>query len=327
MSADSDEINRKAADWAAKREFRPLSAAEQAEFDAWLKADVRHLGAFGRSVAALVRLKDAYSAVPGAPAAALPPSRPLWSRRRMVLAGSMAASVALVLGVAPRFWRPERKQEFSTSIGQVREILLSDRSVVTLNTASRISVNFTSELREIHLLEGEAHFDVAKNKARPFVVWAGDTSVRAVGTSFTVSVLPKQPTQILVKEGVVEVKRAGLVPSSPLRAGANTKVIAPAQSAIVAAAVPQTSLARYTAWQYGRVAFEDEMLKDAAAEFARYSEVRITVDPDVADKRITGIFVSSDPVGFAKATASALDLDVEVGAKEVRIFNRGDTSR
>jgi transmembrane sensor len=323
MSADSDEIDRKAADWAAKREFRTLSAEENAAFEAWLKADTRHLGAFGRAVAALVRLKDAYSAAPEGTVAI---RQPVWSRRGFVLAGSMAACIAVVT-VGTQLWkRGAHREEYATSIGQVREIVLADRSIVTLNTNSKIAVEFTEDARTIHLLEGEAHFDVAKNKQRPFVVWAGATSVRAVGTSFTVSVLPQHPTEILVKEGVVEVKRAD-AQVSPVRAGANTKVIAAPKSDIVIAPVPQETLVRYTAWQSGRVAFEDETLADAAAEFARYSEVRITVDDDVANKRITGMFVSSDPIGFAKATASALDLDVEVGAKQVRIFNRSEMSR
>lgn len=326
MSADSDEIDRKAADWAAKREFRQLAPEEQSEFETWLKADPRHLGAFGRAVAALVRLKDAYGAAPQE-LTKVPVNRPVWSRRNMVLAGGMAAGLAIVIGAGQKFWRSEHEETFATSIGQMREIVLADRSIVTLNTASRITVRFTRDAREIHLLEGEAHFEVAKNKQRPFIVWAGTTSVRAVGTSFTVSMLPKRPTQILVKEGVVEVKRADARPSPPIRAGANTKILAPADSAIVAAPVREDRLAHYAAWQSGRVAFEDETLQSAADEFARYSEVRISVDPAVAGRRITGIFVSSDPIGFAKATASALDLNVEVGAKEVRIFDRSDPKR
>jgi transmembrane sensor len=75
------------------------------------------------------------------------------------------------------------------------------------------------------------------------------------------------------------------------------------------------------AWQYGRIALDNETLQDAATEFARYSGVRIVVDPAVANRTVTGMFASDDPVGFAKAAASVLKLHVEVNDETVRIFS------
>ena len=237
----------------------------------------------------------------------------------MVMAGGAAATIAAGVGIGTiRDGVPE--QTFSTQIGQVREVVLSDGSMVFLNTASEISVRFTDQARNINLLRGEALFDVAKNKHRPFIVSAGDTRVRAVGTSFTVSRLPRKPVQVLVKEGVVELQRTS-EPEEPLvRASANIQAIAAIDAPIVTVAMPEEKLARDLEWQYGRIALDDETLTDAAAEFARYSEVRIKVDPAVSNRTVTGLFASNDPVGFAKAATSVLKLRMEVKDNEVRIF-------
>ena len=57
MSSTNHEIDSVAADWVARRDLQGLSAEEQAEFEAWLAADVRHLGAYGRAEAVLARLE------------------------------------------------------------------------------------------------------------------------------------------------------------------------------------------------------------------------------------------------------------------------------
>src|SRR5207302_9320325 len=99
------------------------------------------------------------------------------------------------------------------------------------------------------LLEGEGLFDVAKNKKRPFIVMAGDTQVRAVGTSFTVKLLPQQPVQVLVREGVVEIKRPEVPQAPPVRLAANTMAIAPPQAPISTEPVPRIQVTRDLAWR------------------------------------------------------------------------------
>jgi transmembrane sensor len=224
------------------------------------------------------------------------------------------------VGIALVRNRIQHETSFSTRIGQMREVVLSDGSVVSLNTNSEILVRFTNEARNINLLRGEALFDVAKNRHRSFIVSAGDTRVRAVGTSFTVSRLPRKPIQVLVREGVVELKRTDALEAMPVRAGANIRAIASPGAPIVTVAMPEEKLARDLAWQRGNIALDNQTLADAADEFARYSEVRIVIDPGVSNKTVTGLFASNDPVGFARATASVLKLQMEVRGSEVRIF-------
>ena len=371
MSQVTDEIDERAAVWAARVAGGDLTPDEEACFEAWRAADIRHIGAFARAQAILLRLDRLRAvgagalrasipempatladtsaatlsvAAPETPSSAgqltdksgaavhdMPPAStgsPKWTRRRIMLNGSAAASVAAagIVGAA-MIWNDRSRtsvaappvEYFSTRMGETRSARLVDGSVVTLNTNSKISVSYTESARNIRLDQGEALFNVAKNKKRPFIVTASDTVVRAVGTSFTVRFLPQRPVQILVQEGVVEVAHKGVRGSRPIRATAETQAVVAANAPIVVRAVPHPQVERNLAWQFGRIAFENETLADAAVEFARYSETKITVDPAVAKRTITGLFASNDPVGFAKAAASVLDLHVEVESKEVWI--------
>jgi transmembrane sensor len=321
MSSTNHDIDSVAADWAARRDLGGLSAREQAAFDTWLHADVRHLGAYGRAEAVLCRV-ERLNALARKPGRYDGPGQPAWNRRRVLLAGggAAAAGVTVAAGLSwPR--RGADEETIATQIGQMREVVLPDGSIMSVNTNSAISVRFTNDARNIDLLKGEALFDVVKDKSRPFVVSAGDTSVRAVGTSFTVSRLPRQPIQVLVKEGVVELQRPGVPEAMPVRASANVQAIASPGAPIVTVAMPQEQLVRDLEWRHGRIALDNETLADAAAEFARYSEVHIVVDPAVSDRTVTGLFASNDPVGFAKAAVSVLKLQMEVKGNEVIIFN------
>ncbi|HKU64292.1 MAG TPA: FecR domain-containing protein [Rhizomicrobium sp.] len=321
MSSANQEIDNQAADWAARRDLREQSVEEEAKFEAWLAADSRHLGAYGRAEAVLCRLERLNRAASDPSENESPTSR-IWNRRHAMMAGGAAASLLAVLGVAFRFGNNAQQEILATEIGQMKEIVLKDGSIVSLNTDTRIQVQFTKDARNIRILQGEALFDVAKNKLRPFIVTAGDTQVRAVGTSFAVSMLPQRPVEVWVKEGVVELHRSdeALPMRKTIRAKANIKAVSQAGAPIVTVTVAEEKLARNLAWQSGRIALDDQPLEDAAKEFARYSEVRITVDPAVASKTVTGLFASNDPIGFAKAAAGVLKLQWEVRDNEVRIF-------
>jgi transmembrane sensor len=216
-------------------------------------------------------------------------------------------------------WSWLGEERYSTRIGETKEAVLSDGSVVTLNTNSQVLVKYSKATREIRLVQGEALFDVAKNKRRPFIVSAGDTQVRAVGTSFTVRMLPGQPVQVLVREGLVEIKRPDVPQAPPVRIAANSVALAPPQAPISTQSVPRIQVARGLAWREGHIAFDNEPLADAAREFARYSDIEIRVAPELENQTITGLYLSNDPVGFAKAVAISLNLRADVVGHEVRL--------
>lgn len=105
----------------------------------------------------------------------------------------------------------EEKQERviveSNNDNKVRRILLSDSSIVQLFKGSSISYNtsFNQEKRDIQL-SGKAIFIVAKNKLKPFVVYAGDISTRVLGTRFMINTLEQSKVHVKLFEGKILIR-------------------------------------------------------------------------------------------------------------------------
>jgi transmembrane sensor len=312
------EIDHVAASWAARR-CNGFSADDAAALDAWLQADPRHLGAYMKAEAVLARLDQAGTVGAQALRQADAPADPMRAKRRAVLMGAAAACVAAAVTGTAAVRHLLAEEAYATNIGEAKEIALSDGSLVTLNTNTRITVRYTKALRQIMLLQGEALFDVAKNARRPFIVLAHDTQVRAVGTSFTVKLLPQQVVQVLVREGVIEIRRPDVPEAPPVRLAANNMALAPVKAPISTAPMPNLQVSRNLAWRQGRIDFDNETLADAAREFGRYSDIQIRMAPGLEGQTVTGLFVSTDPVGFARAAALSLNLRVDVGTREVTI--------
>ena len=318
------QIDAEAAGWAARLDRGPLSAEDEAALQAWLDGDARSLGAFGRVRALALSSERARALGPDFDPASFESAAPADSkyvprRRVMQVGGAIAAATLISAGGAWQFLRPRGR--FVTGKGETKVVALKDGSVVTLNTASEIQVNYSDTVRAVELVRGEALFDVAKNKAQPFVVAAGDTSVRVVGTSFSVRRIDTAPIQVLVREGTVEVfKPAQGI--KPVRISANSMAVAQADNAnaIEAMPVPPAQVHRQMAWQNGQIAFEGETLAQAAEEFSRYSDTRIVIeDSGLAKEEIAGLFKATDPVGFAQTIAISLNAHAKIEEGEVRI--------
>jgi transmembrane sensor len=318
MRLSSQQIDRQAAEWAFKLESGPLAPEQQAELDAWLEADVRHPGALGKAVACLARI-DRIGAI-GADGLkrTLKPAT-FWTRRRMVVGGGATASLlaATVSGVI--LWNDQEPEEFVTKIGETCTVNLADGSTVTLNTDTKLRVAFRKEARDVQLIRGEAMFHVAKDKRRPFIVTAAETQVRAIGTAFNVQLLPQRPVRILVQEGIVEVSQPNTEGVRRVRAPAGTKAVVAEGSAITTHSVSAVQLERDLAWQHGQLEFNNVTLAMAAEEFARYSGTRITIDPAIANRTITGSYAANDPEGFARTAAAVLDVQFRIEDDEIRI--------
>lgn len=329
------EIDAVAADWAARIDRGLLSTDEELALTQWMQTDARHRGAFMRMRAISLHSERARALGPAFDPDKFVQKRqtegevnqrqPLsWKRRerdprrgRVRVFAAVACTAAIVIALR---WM-SGAQSYDTRKGEVKVVSLDDGSVMTLNTASRAKVAFSGKSRQVVLVEGEALFDVARDKTRPFVVAVGETSVRAIGTSFAVRRLADKPIQVIVREGVVEVRQ----PSSaaPVRVGANMRAelsMIPQKTVLQPVTLQPDAVIRELAWSDGRIAFEAETLDQAADAFARYSQIRIVIDdPVVGQKEITGFFTANDPISFAKAAAGSLGLKTEVRSGEVHL--------
>ena len=158
--------------------------------------------------------------------------------RRSVALG-MAAGLLLALGAAVMFFSPwsgsgeTAPQEYSTRIGEQRTIELDDGSVVMLNTATRLAVDYNAQVRRIRLEQGEAYFVVAEDLQRPFTVDLGVLSATAFGTEFNLRRHPGH-YQIAVIEGAIAWHESTVAVSSlpaPKWADGQEVVLSPGRAA------------------------------------------------------------------------------------------------
>jgi transmembrane sensor len=316
------EIDEEAAAWVWRMESETAGAADRQAFETWLRRDPRHRRAsdeLSRVWAALDGLKDLPRGEKIAAVAAVAEAATVAAARKRWISWAAAAAV-LLLGISVALWtqRGSERQTLATAIGEHSSITLADGSTVMLNTNTLLEERLQRSSREIYLRRGEAHFQVAHDSARPFLVHAGDALIRAVGTQFDIRVRSDQHVEVVVNEGRVEVQSArpevGPAARSPkstqraLRAGEQLST-ATADYAVTPMSPGQLSSG--LAWREGAIVFDGQSLGDAVAEIARYTDARIIIsDPEIAALRVGGRFRTDNVQGFFDALPSALPVSV-----------------
>ncbi len=313
MREDSRLIDEAAADWASRVEGAHLSPDEQERLDEWLAGDSRHLGAFARARAVIQQLKSAkglgsdLSHGPVLERLAKKKQMPDAGRRRFLQWGAAGLAASLGAVLITRYALDAQGQAYTTRRGEIRLVPLADGSSVTLNTASRIGVTFDGTRRIIHLLEGEALFNVVDDPTRDFLVHVGDTLISAGLGQFSVSRIVDEPVKLLVRSGLIEVS-GRLVGNRPVRLSSNSGADVTANGLDVHELSP-ADVTRALVWREGMLSFEDTSLDHAAAQFARYSDLRIILDDaSLRQETVTGLFSATDPQGFVQAVAGVLKL-------------------
>jgi transmembrane sensor len=181
---------------------------------------------------------------------------------------------------------------------------------MALNTATETRVLFSESEREVLLSRGEAHFEVAKDRARPFVVRSGNLTVTAVGTAFSVR-LEGARIDVTVTEGVVELAQTdtafAAADGTPRRVSANQRAIVTAARPVVVQSIGQEEAERSLAWRTGMVAFNGESLAEAVEQVNRHNRRHIVIDdPRLAGRPVVGMFRANDVDAFARAAAAAM---------------------
>lgn len=206
-------------------------------------------------------------------------------------------------------------QSYSTQKGERLNVVLADNTAVTLNTDTEIDVEYTPGERRVHLLRGQAFFEVAKNPARPFVVAAADRRVVALGTQFDVRLAPSQ-FQVLLVEGKVAVQRDHTLSGEREDRPAGEVILHPGQkltaSLGLAEQISEVDVDRQLMWRTGFVEFDDVLLEAAVAEMNRYSRDPVVIrDPRVASLRVSGVFRTGQLDRFLETVSELLPVAVE----------------
>ncbi|MDR6529560.1 transmembrane sensor [Caulobacter rhizosphaerae] len=318
-------IDEEATTWVVRQSSGGLDEADQRAFETWYDLGPRHQGAYLRAQAIWLSLDKATvqsNLRPEAPARARAAARP---DRRAVLYAGLAATAAA--GVTGTVWlsRGGDAQAFTTTMGEVRKVPLSDRTIASLNSDSRVEVRMTPKLRRVILVSGEALFDVAKNPQRPFVVEAGEVFVRAVGTAFSVRRWATG-ADVLVTEGVVETwNAAGAGHARRISAGERAFVSNRAEP-IAVLSTPQ-EVERRLAWRDGNIVLDNQTLAEAVLEFNRYNRLKIVItDPELQSHRFVGQYRTDQPEQFVDAVHALLGATVSRQGDRIEIGGARSTT-
>lgn len=295
-----------AAVWVARLHADDRSKKDEAAFLEWLESDSRHQEAFAA-------VTEAWTVAGG-----LKSRREEWRqpvRKRSRSAVSAAAALVCILLVTG-FWWVSRPPVYATMPMEQRRLVLADGSAVVLDANSAIRVSMGSEKRVISLEQGRAHFDVAKDPARPFVVKAGDESVQAIGTAFDVTSVQDEVAVTLI-EGKLKVAAAGRAMNVPAVMKAGDRLVFRPDGDVIA---DRPDIRRLTAWSSGRLVFHNEPLASAVVEINRYGPKRIVLEDDaVKALKISGVYEVGSSEAFARSVTELLPVSLSVAAHSISI--------
>ena len=256
------------------------------------------------------------------------------SRIFMLLAASLFLCMSVGIGLhfhnIAQFKSTNGK--YTTDIGGQQIVQLADGSEIRLNTDTLIEVNYYDGQRNIHIYKGEAHFNVASDPERPFIVKARKGDVLALGTIFSVRV-KNERVNVIVEEGKVRIRANeninhfendqieitnDLIEDSDKNtivvASAGKNVIFGEQEIESIIQEEKEEIERKFSWRQGMLAFDDEPLSDVIEEVSRYTSSKIIIgDPNIRTLRVGGYY----PIGKIHAIFDALELNLGLHVKKV----------
>ncbi len=207
---------------------------------------------------------------------------------------------------------PSAIAHYETSTGEQQTRTLPDGSTITLNTNTRLLVDFNDQERQIILKQGEVFFDIASDPLRPFSIDTGQNSVTVLGTKFNVR---KAGLTLIVAvvEGLVAVHNpeikadvvgvaselspgqavlSAMAGSYRLKAGLTASFSGRLGSE--GAVVNTTTLNQgnqQLSWRNGQLRFVDRPLTEVVKELNRYAKKKILIeDMRIMDLKVSGIF-------------------------------------
>ena len=316
---DTAATEAEAAAWVARFDAGDVSAKDQAAFQEWLNRSALHreaIAAYGNLWSEFDALRLLTDTDEAGQEEGRGDDHPAMLERARPWLAACAAAVIAVAGWAVLFHpkpqvsakaenHPPARLSYETAVGGQKRITLADGSSVILNTNSRLDVDFSGKRRDVHLMRGEAYFDVVHDKTRPFTVYANNYVVRDIGTAFDVHLSKTGLVEVGVTKGSVEVAPAnGAHVFSPAKSlgiiAAGHDIVlgqkierAEAERAEVehAEVVPSADMVRKLAWRQGQLIYNGQPLGEVLADVSRYSNIKIELaDPALENLPVGGAF-------------------------------------
>jgi transmembrane sensor len=313
---DTAAIEAEAAAWVARFDAGDVSANDQAAFHEWLNRSALHrqvIAEYGNLWSEFDALKLLTDAGKAGREEGRANDRPAMLERARPWIAACAAAVIAVAGSAvlfhpkpqgpiqaenhppARLSYPPATIFYETAVGGQRRIALADGSSVILNTNSRLDVDFSGNRRDVHLMRGEAYFEVVHDKTRPFTVYANNYVVRDIGTAFDVHLSKTGLVEVGVTKGSVEVAPTNGTQVSGATDGLGVVTaghdIVLGQKAERAEDVSSADMGRKLAWRQGQLIYTGQPLGEVLADISRYSDIKIELaDPALQNLPVGGAF-------------------------------------
>ncbi len=233
---------------------------------------------------------------------------------------SIAASILLLIGIGCFAWILSRDQSSNTmfvatsGIQNMQSILLPDGSQVQLGPGSKLVYpsEFDGKTREVKL-EGQAFFDIAKDKSKPFVVKTKDMDVTALGTAFEVfSYEMENSIETVLLNGKVKVDLLHGNHKREVFLNPNDKLTLSRSDARIS--IEKVNATKYSDWRnLGILSFENEKLSMIIPRLEKWYGQKIFCQKDLANTyrftfkvrnesldRILYILNNSSPIKYKK---------------------------
>lgn len=312
--ADVLDLPRDAAHWFSRMHSGEATESDQEAFAAWCSANPAHEREYRR----LASQWDAMQSVSqtrlrGLMDESLAASRPpKMSRRRFGLGMAAACSLpimAAILAAPYVFDGDESLVTYSTRKGERRQVALPDGSTLHLNGDTRLTSRFGAGERRVELAQGEAFFEVRHDASRPFVVEGGWGQVTVTGTRFNVR-RDSEALQVSVESGSVRLESGPWWRHSERRLTSGQQAIAYAGSTL--SDIAQVDVKNLTAWQRGKIVFNNVPLATVISEMNRYLMRPARLDaPGLGQHRVSGIFSVDDPQAMIDALPAIAPVSLE----------------
>ncbi|WP_447935431.1 FecR domain-containing protein [Stenotrophomonas lactitubi] len=301
----SPRVLEQAADW-MMRLHDDSSASLSAQWQRWHDADPEHARAWQRARHLLALTAQ----VPG-PLARSVLQAPA-SRGRRALLRSVATLLVAPIGgwLAWRLWEDAAwDASVRTAVGERRQHLLPDGSVLHLDTDTAVDIAFDAVQRLLRLRHGQVLLITAvdpQSSTRPFVLASPAGRMQALGTRF--NVLHQQATSVLgVTDGAVQVTLAA--------EGSSRRIVAGRQVRFTAEAFEPTVPAEpaIDAWQQGMLVVDALPLRMVLARLGRYQHGGLGCDDAIATLPVSGAFPVDDPDRSLSMLAGTYNLQIRRG--------------
>lgn len=238
----------------------------------------------------------------------------------------IAAAIVLFIGLYQVFTILNSSKQIIliAELEQVNDSL-PDGSKVALNKQSTLEVKkgFNSETREVKL-QGEAFFDIQANPDKPFIISAGGSFIKVLGTSFNVQAYPDSMLEVFVKSGVVNLymidELTGDTASVILVAG--EKGIVPRVSKRPEKVSKEPS---ELFWFNRTLVFKETKLKKVVELLEKYYNVSIVAGADLLENsKLSSTFKDESIEHILDVIASSLELKLYKDSTTY-VFEKNDT--